>query len=439
MASNNPSAFGSELTDDAHESAEAQFVTENICGEGAECTVYRARLDGLLVAIKRLSATQRLNPAYVAAYRKEFEIGRRLKHDALPLYRQFKATSDDVYIVMDFVDGITVSDFLLTPEGQNFFSDDHNLHNFLCQLLDAATYLHRSGVIHCDLKPANIMLRHTDRAVMVIDLDKAYCDTRDLTHGGTPGISDALSPTQRPTAAKDFAAIGRIIDIILSNRQKKSLPRSLRQFRHLCETPNISPERLRKALHPSRHPVRTIAVIIATLAAIAIIGIFLFPNPSKESTPAIPNATITPGRNETTKDTIIPAATPAEPDHPTPPEQNSPEAATQKTIPHPTTDSEADLDAGMKDYINETTSALAALRSGRLTDNDIQDIATRTSNLFYASYNKIREDYMKRHPQASEADSYNYLADVLSKSHAQLLMQTFCKELIDTINVRARR
>lgn len=90
------SGFSSDFVRPSAASAVAQFTPENICGEGATSVVYHMRLDGLRVAVKRLKAEQRGNPTCVAAYRKEYIIGRVLKHDSLPLYRELRADEDEV-------------------------------------------------------------------------------------------------------------------------------------------------------------------------------------------------------------------------------------------------------------------------------------------------------------------------------------------------------
>ncbi len=223
------------------------FIDENICGESASCIVYRMHWQGWRVAVKRLRAEYRTTPEYVAAYRKEYQLGQQLKHDGLPIYRDFHKGSDEVYIVMDFIDGISLSDFLETDTGQVYFSFAENVKRFLTQLLDVVSYLHRSGMIHCDIKPANIMLRHSDRSVMMLDLDKCYTDSLNRTHGGTAILCNPLAGGETPTTAKDFIAIGNLIDYI-AERVPKSTARRFRKFRDACRSKDATDERLSQVL-----------------------------------------------------------------------------------------------------------------------------------------------------------------------------------------------
>ena len=428
MANGNPSGFGQEFRESSQDSAEAQFIPENICGEGAGCKVYRIRLDGLLVAVKRLSEAQRLNATFVAAYRKEFEIGRRLRHDALPVYHGLRADTEEVYIVMDFVDGVTVEDYLDTAEGKAYLSDGENLGKFLSQVLDAVAYLHRSGVVHCDLKPSNIMLRRSDSSAMIIDLDKAYRDTHDLTHGGTPGISDAIPGHEKPDAGKDLAALGRILDVIMS-RTGNAASRKFRRFRKLCDAPDISAAKLRAALPTPAKPAKTAAIWIVALVNLTFIGMALFyyghketadtqELPVRDTTEQISHDSIGTGmsRNETASRTAA--------------AKESHTATAEKG------DEIREFDSRMAKYIKETESATAALRSGKLTDTEIQNLASRVSDLYLSASDEIKEDYRKRFPAASESDVYLALTKALGSSRTFQIMQSFNKELMDTVNAR---
>ncbi len=430
MACNYPSGFGSEFPVLSRESVTAQFLPENICGEGAECTVYRVRLDGLLVAAKRLSERQRLNAGFVAAYRKEFEIGRRLRHDALPVYREIRADAVEVYIVMDYIDGDNLDDFAETAEGRDYFRDEENMRKFLTELLNVVGYLHRSGVVHCDLKPANIMLRHSDRAAMLIDLDKAYCDTHDLTHGGTPGISDAVNRPEKPTADKDFAAIGRVVDIITGG-DKNGIPRAFRRFRSLCDAPGVSADKLRRSLQRPDLPISTVINAIAALSIVVVIGVVLFADRRGH------DADIRPSLVE---DTITQSAREVERG------MRATREADNKTVElsaahrkAPEKGQMTDFDSGMKKFTEAALSATATLRSGKLTDSELQSLAAQVSDLYLTTCDELREEYKRKHPDASDSDAHTALANALGNSRTIQIMQSFNKELLDTVNARTEK
>ncbi len=266
-----PSSFGSDFSERSDSAVINGFTEENVCGEGASCVVYKMRLGGLQVAVKRLRPEYRTNPAFISSYRKEYQIGQRLKHDALPVYRDFIESGEEVYMVMDYIDGVSLQDFLLTDEGKQYFRSDKNVRRFFSELLGVIAYLHRSGVIHCDLKPANVLLRHSDRGVMLIDLDKSYSDTLDCTHGGTPTVSSPMVEGNKPTAQKDYAAISRLLEILEGS--VPNFPKSkFRRFQRLCRKGDVSSEMLIEAIKtPSRFRFWLIGISFACLAVSAIL------------------------------------------------------------------------------------------------------------------------------------------------------------------------
>ncbi len=428
------SVFGDDFGFTAQESLETQLVEENIIGSGPTSTVYRVRQDGVQVAVKRLAPELRLNPALIAAYRKEFEIGRSLKHDGLPVYRKLRADLKEVYIVEDFIDGINLEDFLATEEGKAYFHKKGSVDLFLRQLLGVVAYLHRSGVIHCDLKPANIMLRHSDRAVMVIDLDKAYCDTHDRTHGGTPGFSEPLHGA-KPTAAKDFAAIACILEQIYGGEKK--IPRKLRRFHDLCNKPGVSADELRDALRLTSQKFWTLTGLGAACIVVIMLGIVVFQNkeePASESVEYLKIDKDTPDITESEANISSsdggeePAFSPIA----TEPKVNSP--ANLKSTG--SEDKITDFDIRMADYSKMAETSLAYLRSGKVTTEEFQQMLTKLEALWSSNYNEILDDYRNSHPKATEAEVYQAVISASAESKAFRTMNDFNKELLDTINAR---
>ncbi|MDE6339090.1 MAG: protein kinase, partial [Muribaculaceae bacterium] len=241
------SDFGSGFTAKSFDSVTAGFKDENVCGVGASCVGYRIKHNDIHVAVKRLRRELIHKAEFVSSYRKEFRIGQRLKHDALPVYRNLRDDLEEVYIEMDYIDGITVEDFIRTQAGREYLTSVENVRRFLRELLNVVNYLHRSGVIHCDLKPANIMLRHSDRSVMLLDLDKSYSDILSSNSGGTKSFSEPMPFGEKPTAYKDISAIGRIVDVMADNVPGFPLSR-FKRFRKECLNESFSDRRLSAAL-----------------------------------------------------------------------------------------------------------------------------------------------------------------------------------------------
>lgn len=396
------------------------FTDKNICGEGASCIVYRTRWKGLRVAVKRLKAEYRTDPRYVESYRKEYQLGRQLKHDELPVYREMHEDANEVYIVMDFIYGVSLKDFLASDDGPEYFSLLDNLKRFLTQLLDVVTYLHRSGIIHCDIKPANIMLRHSDRGVMLLDLDKSYSDSLDLTHGGTAFMSDPLAEGEVPTAIKDFTAIGNLIDYI-AERVPKFPTKRFRRFRNACRSKEATDERLSRALQ-----FRSESYLWAIgIAAICIgCGAYYIIQTKVDSEQEQPSQQTMPAEGSDTV-RIIERIDPGQSADPAPGQSQS--------QAKPVAD---DFDNRMSVFIREAEAAMASLRNGNATDKEIRDMVFQMAESYTTKYQSILAAYKSENLDMSGIDVEIAVARASERSKATKLLQQFTQAASDTLEQR---
>ena len=139
-------------------------AVEQLEAQGATCDTYRVKLYGKLHFLKRLKPEVAGDIRYQEALRKEFETGYQLEHPNLVRY----ISLDDDYILMEYVDGETLSTRLATQP--DYFRNRKNTDKFLHQLLDVVGYLHSHQVLHLDLKPDNILLTRIGSDVKLIDL-----------------------------------------------------------------------------------------------------------------------------------------------------------------------------------------------------------------------------------------------------------------------------
>lgn len=423
------SSFGSDFISGFSETSlsavsniEAGFSDENICGEGFSCVVYRMNLGGLRVAVKRMRKELCSRPGFPASYRKEFQIGLQLKHDALPIYREFHEELDEVYIVMEYIDGLTHDEFIRSDEGREYFRSPENVRRFLTELTAVLGYLHRRGVIHCDLKPANIMLRHSDRAVMLLDLDKSYCDVMEKTHGGTYLMSDPLANDETPTVNKDFLAVGRIIEFLAEN--VPGFPASrFRRFSKACRRADATDETLLKALrHKSYAKYLWLAIAGIGISVIT----YLFTVRHNETRPVD-----IPARANDTVVSVTPAETSA------PPEVAAPVATVQApAIPAAPDQPTIDFDAEMRPFINYAQSALDQLKSSNLSDAEIRDMLYNLHTKYYSAYTGVLQRTRQKYPDMPGTRIQQAVADACEKSRAIALFQQVGKAASDSISNR---
>ena len=179
------------------------YVVDDVLGHGGSATVFRAHGGSEprgVVALKVL-AEDRRGTVECARLQREFDFAERLDHPHVDsVYRR-----GDDWFTMELVDGGTATGL-------------HQLADRLTamrQVADALDYVHSRGIVHCDVKPSNVLV-HKDfpRAGSVLtDFGVAYAVAEDWGKRPQPLIASLpyLAPEmlrgRPPTAATDEYAL----------------------------------------------------------------------------------------------------------------------------------------------------------------------------------------------------------------------------------------
>lgn len=144
----------------------AGYAVDDIVGRGGWAVVYRARdSGGHAVALKVLNETHR-EPAHCERLRREFEFARRAEHRNV--VKVFAAGPN--WLAMELVGGGPVTG-LATRTDQV---------TALGQLAAALDHTHRLGIVHCDVKPANVLIDHPFARAVLIDFGVAHSLAEDV-------------------------------------------------------------------------------------------------------------------------------------------------------------------------------------------------------------------------------------------------------------------
>eukprot|EP00755_Sulcionema_specki_P010567 Sspe_Gene.46817::Locus_23517_Transcript_2_2_Confidence_0.667_Length_3173::g.46817::m.46817 len=187
-------------------------ISNTVLGRGATGVVLKGINcnTGQLVAIKRLSV-ESLTPEHIRSIRTEIDLLRSLAHPNILQYVDAKQTSRNLYIVTEYMDGGSLAD-LLSRYGP--FPEPLAAY-FIMHVLEGLNYLHGQGVIHRDVKGANVLTSSTGQ-VRVSDLgvsctgNATYrCSREGPEAAGTPyWMAPEVIKLSPITAAADIWSLG---------------------------------------------------------------------------------------------------------------------------------------------------------------------------------------------------------------------------------------
>ncbi len=229
-------------------------------GGGSTCDIYRTRWQRREVFVKRLKEPYRAKPLYLDAFDKEFDIGVTLRHPSLPEYREFHRD----YIIMDYIDGTTLAEMI--SRNNPWLSDERHILHMLRQLVEVVDYLHRHNVVHCDIKPDNIMITANGHNLVLIDFDKSYTDALNDTPGDPARYG--LPPMLTGCTDIDFRGIAGVAESLKAAVTGLRLRRYSR-FVKACNSPGANCEELAAILNYTPRSSRGKTVFITACAVAA--------------------------------------------------------------------------------------------------------------------------------------------------------------------------
>jgi eukaryotic-like serine/threonine-protein kinase len=180
-----------------------RYQVTHLIARGGMAIVYRAQ-DTLLnraVALKILYPELSEDPLFVERFRREAQAAANLSHPNIVPVFDWGEDGDTYFIVMELVDGTSLAEMLrggatLTPSRSA---------QIVAQVAAALGYAHRSGVVHRDVKPGNILITR-DGQVKVTDFGIAQAVSSEdhlAEEGSVMGTATYFSPEQAEGAAVD--------------------------------------------------------------------------------------------------------------------------------------------------------------------------------------------------------------------------------------------
>lgn len=132
-------------------------------------------------------------------FEREAQAVARLEHDSIvPIY-QFGEEGNLYFIAMRFIDGNDLADELKRYKTHGEKMPPKRMLNILAQVARGLDYAHKSGIIHRDVKPSNILLQHLEDGevkAILTDFGLVLWEDVDKTLGTAFGTPRYISPEQ---------------------------------------------------------------------------------------------------------------------------------------------------------------------------------------------------------------------------------------------------
>src|ERR1700683_4632859 len=194
---------------------------------------------GRKVALKLLHRRFAEDPGFVERFRREAQAAAGLQHPNVVSVYDRGSHDETYYIVMEYLPGRTLKQVIRDEAPL----DPVRAIDITIQILKAAPFAHRRGVIHRDLKPHNVMVEPDSDHIKVTDFGIARAGASDMTETGSiMGTAQYLSPEQAQghsvSATSDLYSIGVVLYEMLTGNVPFDAEQAVTiALKHVSESP----------------------------------------------------------------------------------------------------------------------------------------------------------------------------------------------------------
>ena len=191
-------------------------------GSGGMSVVYKA-IDEMLervVTVKILRENYANDAKFRERFKQEAKAAANLSHPNIVTVYDFGFDDGKVFIVFEFIDGTDLKTLIRKKAP---FSTKEALH-LMTQACAGVGYAHRAGLVHCDIKPHNMLVSHDSR-LKVTDFGIARAlatihpdEKSDVIWGSPHYFSPEQATGNAPSPASDVYSMGVILYEVLTGK-----------------------------------------------------------------------------------------------------------------------------------------------------------------------------------------------------------------------------
>jgi serine/threonine-protein kinase len=231
-----------------------RYELQELLGSGGMSVVYHAR-DRMLerdVAIKILRESFTGDPIFRDRFHQEAKAAANLSHPNIVTIHDFGLDAGRLFIVMEYVPGDHLKD-LIRKRGRLPLNDALAL---MIQACSGIGYAHRAGLVHCDIKPHNMLIT-PDMRLKVADFGIARAlasihpeEKVDVVWGSPQYFSPEQASGAAPSPASDVYSLGVVMFEMLTGQLPFSAASADELARLHRELPPPSPSQLNQSIPP---------------------------------------------------------------------------------------------------------------------------------------------------------------------------------------------
>ena len=202
-----------------------RYKVEQILGRGGMAEVYKAYQETLdrHVAVKLIHTFLADDADFLARFQREARAVAGLRHPNIIQVYDFDTEGDTTYMVMEFIDGPTLKDIIEELHAKNETMPLNEAIEVIKSVGMALDYAHRKGMIHRDVKPANVMRDSTGRTVLTdFGIVKLMTGPQYTATGSLVGTPAYMAPEQglgQPGDARtDIYSLGVMLYQLVTGR-----------------------------------------------------------------------------------------------------------------------------------------------------------------------------------------------------------------------------